>query len=144
MSLGQHHPRRDKREIKGISTLLATLTTVSVLLVIGCVLTIMALDITPSGVPEMVMLKSANHGPGNYSVSVIAISSGAIERSQISIFINPDSSEIHIGNITGPGEYLSQGDSFSITNLQSGVTYNVILLSKSSGSFIASLKITAT
>lgn len=131
-------------DARGMTLLLATIATIIVLLLVGIVMTLMALSVTPISGPEIVMLSSNRQDPGNYSISVVAMSSPTIERGELSVIVHPDDPGLMIGNLTGSGEYLSQGDSVHIGNLESGSTYTVNIVSSRTGSTIGTLTFLAT
>jgi hypothetical protein len=130
-----------KGDARGVSTLMATLMTVVVLLVLGAFLCLMVVDVTPSGIPTMGALECTRNASDNYTFKVITLTNSAIPRDQVSVVIHPDNSTIHASNITGYGEYLRQGDTFTVGNLYPGTQYTVLIEYKTTGSVIASLTI---
>jgi len=101
-------------------------------------------SVTPSNGPAIAMLSCHRSSPGNYTFTVIALSSPDIERGKLSVHVSPDNPDLEISDITGTGEFLEQGDSFTISNLVDGSTYTVSLESKKSRSTIASLTFLVT
>lgn len=134
---------RLKDDARGFSIRIATLMTIVVLLVLGCVMYVMVVDVTPSDTPAWGALASTRNGSGNYTIRVIALTNNAIERDVVSVILHPDNSTISIGKITGNGNRLSCGDTFTMGNLQPGATYTVLIMNDMSGSIIASLNISA-
>jgi hypothetical protein len=118
--------------------------TIIVLLVLGFVMVAMALSVTPSSVPAMAMLSCHRNSPGNYTFTVVALSSPDIEGDKLSVHVNPDNPDLEISDISRTGEYLQQGDTFTIGNLDDGSTYTVSLESKKTRSTIASLTFLVT
>jgi hypothetical protein len=113
--------------------------TIIVLLVLGLVMIAMALSVTPSTAPEIAMLSCHRNSPGNYTFTVVALSSQEIERDKLSVHINPDNPDLEISSITGTGDCLQQGDTFTISNLQDGTTYTISVESKKTRSTLATL-----
>jgi hypothetical protein len=133
-----------KGETHGISTLIATLTTISTLLILGIFLISMAISVTPRDIPAIGALESTRNSPGNYTVSVIALTNSAIKRNQVMVDIQPDDSAVKISKITGSGDYLGSGDTFTVSNLDPKKEYTVLIEYKATGSVIASLVISPT
>jgi hypothetical protein len=133
-----------KGEKHGISTLIATLTTISTLLVLAIFLISMAISVTPRDIPSIGALESTRNSPDNYTVSVIALTNSAIKRNQVLVDIRPDDSTVKISKITGSGDYLGSGDTFTVSNLDPETEYTVLIKYKSTGSVIASLVISPT
>ncbi len=127
---------------RGISVLLATVMTIIVLLTLGIVMVLMVVNVTPSGVPAMGALDSTRKSSDNYTFSIIALTSSTVQRDQVWVVVQPYNSTTFVSNISGPGEYLHQGDSFAVGNLEVGETYTVFLQYKDSGVIIASLTFT--
>jgi hypothetical protein len=133
-----------KGETHGISTLIATLTTISTLLVLGIFLISMAISVTPRDIPAIGALESTRNSPDNYTVSVIALTNSAIKRDKVLVDIRPDDSTVKISKITGSGDYLGSGDTFTVSNLNPEIEYTVLMKYKATGSVIASLVISPT
>jgi hypothetical protein len=131
------------KDARAFSALIATLTTIVVLLVLGSVLYVMVTDVTPGGIPAMGALTSIRNDSGNYTVRVIALTNHEIERDKVSIVVIPDNSTIYAGKIIGAGDRLSQGDAFTVGNLHPGTTYVVLIKYHATESVIASLEISA-
>jgi hypothetical protein len=118
--------------------------TIIVLLVLGFVMVAMALSVTPSSGPAIAMLSCHKISPGNYTFTVVALSSPDIERDKLSVHVRPDNPDLEIGDITGTGKCLQQGDTFTVGNLEDGSTYTVSLESKKNRSTLASLTFLVT
>jgi hypothetical protein len=118
--------------------------TIIVLLVLGLVMVAMALSVTPSSGPAIAMLSCHKISPGNYTFTVVALSSPDIERDKLSVHVRPDNPNLEISEITGTGKCLQQGDTFTVGNLEDGSTYTVSLESKKTRSTLASLTFLAT
>jgi hypothetical protein len=134
---------RLSKESGGFSMLIATLMTIVVLLAIGGVMYLMVTEVTPGGTPAIGALTSTKASTGNYTVRVIALTNNVIDRHQVSVIVHPDNASIFVGEISGSGDFLSQGDTFSIGELQPGLTYSIIVRYEPTGATIASLSILA-
>jgi len=135
---------RPRRDMRGTTLLLASFMTIIVLLVLGFVMVAMALSVTPSSGPAIAMLSCHKSSPGNYSFTVVALSSADIERDKLSVHVHPDNPDLVISDITGTGDNLQQGDTFTVSNLEDGSTYTVSLESKKTKSTLASLTFLVT
>jgi hypothetical protein len=128
---------------EGLSALMATLMTLIVLLVLGSVLYTMVVDVTPGGIPAMGALASTRNDSGNYTFRFIGLTNYEIERDKVSIVIDSSNSSIYVGKIIGTGDCLCLGDTFNVGNLHPGTTYSILVWYQNTGSFIASLEISA-
>ena len=135
---------RPRRDMRGTTLLLASFMTIIVLLVLGFVMVAMALNVTPTSGPAIAMLSCHKSSPGNYSFTVVALSSPDIERDKLSIHVHPDNPDLVISDITGTGDNLQQGDTFTVSNLEDGSTYTVSLESRKTKSTLASLTFLVT
>lgn len=135
--------RRLANNSSGFSALIATLMTIFVLLVLGSVMYLMAVSVTPGGMPAMGAMSSTRNDSGNYTVTVIALTNHGIERDEVSIIVYPENSTTYASKIDGAGNHLSLGDSFRVGNLNPGTTYIILIKYQSTESVIASIEISA-
>jgi hypothetical protein len=133
---------KSRGDHRGVSVLLATIMTIMVLLALGAFLVLMAENVTPSGGPAMGALDGTRRSSDNYTFSIIALTSSTVQRDRVSVIVQPYNSTIYESNITGPGDYLHQGDTFTVGNLHPGDTYVVFVQYKDTGVIIASLTFT--
>jgi hypothetical protein len=135
---------KPSRDTRGITLLLASTMTIIVLLVLGFVMVAMALSVTPSSAPEIAMLTCHKNNSGNYTFTVVALSSQEIVRDKLKVHVSPDNPNLEIGDITGTGDCLQLGDTFTISNMEEGATYTVSIESKKTRSTLATLTFLVT
>jgi hypothetical protein len=133
---------KSRDDSRGVSVLLATIMTIMVLLAMGIILVLMAVNVTPSELPAMGALESTRNSSDNYTFSIIALTNAMILHDQVEVNVQPYNASVYVSNITGVGEYLHQGDTFTVGNLVPGQTYTVFIQYKSTGRVIASLAFT--
>src|SRR5512137_102311 len=114
-SRGRRQGFKARGDARGVSVLLLTIMTIIVMLVLGLFMVLMVVNVTPSGVPAVGALSSSRNHSDNYTFTI-----SAVHRGQVWVVVYPYNSTLFVSNITGAGEFLSQGDSFTIGDLEPG------------------------
>lgn len=135
---------RPRRDARGFSVLVATFMTIVVLVALGGAMYVMVKGVTPSGNPAIGALTYTRNEQGNYTVRVIALTNYGLERDKVSVVLSPYGSSLYVSNISGHGDYLGQGDTFTLGNLDAGTTYTVQMRYDPDDAVIASISITAS